>query len=116
MLGEDRTRFAQSMGEWPGSSMTFFRGLGMVEAVAGDGLRVVGRPRAKDAAEGGGIRLDAEDDVAGRVFRLGTGPEAGTRRLEDGVILVEDGEDEAGGGRGGGGIKPFIPCEEWPDA
>lgn len=100
-------RFAQSSGEWPGSSCTFLEGRcedGRVDAV---GAEEEGAPRERlggarrvEAIDGGGRRV--EDNVGGtlRELLLGCGAEGGVKSF-----LALD--RRRGPGRAGGCIVAF---------
>jgi hypothetical protein len=108
-VGElDLVSVAQSMGEWPGDSVIFFRRVvGRVEAVAGVERLEEGRGaglRREDAMDGGGISPPPVGRGGGGMRLLG-GPRLGigARREEDVEDVLRCGGRGVCFGRGGGG-------------
>lgn len=108
-VGGQATRAAQSRGEWPGARRTFFEGREEAGREEDVGAREeVGGLRRREAAEGGGRRVDCWGFV---------GREGGGIRVEAGVEVgwedrfARDGIERSGfrravgEGRGGEGIE-----------
>ena len=80
-MGGAATRAAQSRGEWPGARRTFLEGREEAGREEDVGAREeVGGLRRRDAAEGGGRRVEDGDGLVGR--------EGGGISDEEGVEVV----------------------------